>query len=244
MSDPISTSDETGAAVDSLAPGLVHELRQPLMGIRAGLLLLEKRFGAPLVGLEEWSILASQVARLEELVRGWEDLLRPEAVEPTPFSVEPVVARAVELLAHRVRPLQRRFAFEPGRHHHGFGAASALLHAATNLIANALDAVDEAGGTGRIEVRVLGGDSEPIQVRVSDEGCGVPRGLEERIFEPRFTTKAPGRGTGLGLHLSRRLMSRCGGGVFLVREADPARLPWARSEFCIELARPPREATR
>ncbi len=227
-------------ATDSLAASFVHELRQPLMGLRAGLLLVEKRLGAAVLGAEGWTLVSAQLARLEELVSGYDELFRSEAVRPAPFAVEPVVARAVELLAHRLRPMERRFAFVAGNHQ-GYGAASALLHAATNLLSNALDAVEHAGGTGRIEVRVLGAPNGPVEVRVSDEGCGVPAGLEERIFEPRFTTKPPGRGTGLGLHISRRLMARCGGSVFLVGGADPGRLPWARSEFCIRLSPPPTE---
>jgi signal transduction histidine kinase len=78
-----------------------------------------------------------------------------------------------------------------------------------------------------------------VDVRISDEGPGIPGQLRGRIFEPRFTTKPPGRGSGLGLHVARRLMARQGGDVFLVGDADPARLPWAATEFCITVPPPP-----
>ena len=148
------------------------------------------------------------------------------------------MSRAVDVLAHRVRPLARRFVFaaEPGATL-GFGTPSALVHATTNLLANAIDAVEEAGAA-RVEVRVVRAPSG-VEVRVSDEGVGVPEELRERIFEPRFTTKAPGRGSGLGLHLSRRLIARDGGEVFLVGADDPRRLSWARTEFCIAIPAPP-----
>jgi signal transduction histidine kinase len=90
-----------------------------------------------------------------------------------------------------------------------------------------------------VQVRVLPLDAGGVQVRVSDEGVGIPSEHRTRIFEPRFTTKGSRRGSGLGLHVARRLMSRYGGEVFLVGEHDPVRLPWAVTEFCIAVPAPP-----
>ena len=158
-----------------------------------------------------------------------------------PFEVGPVISRAVSLLAHRVGPLARRFAListeRPAR---GFGSPAALVHAVTNLLSNALDAVDGAGPEARVAVRILfaaGG----VEVRVSDEGTGIAPGVQDHLFEPLVSTKPAERGGGLGLHLSRRLMTRFGGEVFLVGLGDPARLPWAVTEFCIGIPAPPGE---
>lgn len=230
------------ADADLFAPGLLHELRQPLQGADASAALLERALGAGLARHEDWRILRAQLSRIVEIVDGYDDLLRPGSTEPAPFAVAPAVSRAVDLLAHRVRPLARRFTFATEGAPLGFGTPSALVHAATNLLANALDAVEDVGGPARVEVRVLPADGAGVEVRISDEGVGVPEELRERIFEPRFTTKAPGRGSGLGLHLSRRLMERSGGEVFLVGAADPRRLAWARTEFCIAVPAPPASA--
>jgi signal transduction histidine kinase len=224
---------------DLVAPSLLHELKQPLMGADAAARLLERSHG-DLARDEEWLILRAQLERLAEIVLEYEELLGPGDVEPAPYAVGPVVSRAVALLAHRVRPLARRFALardEGSRE--GFGAPGALVHAATNVLANALDAIEGVGGDPRVEVRVLPGSRGGVEVRVSDEGVGIPADVRPRLFEPRFTTKAPGRGSGLGLHLARRLMARHGGGVFLVGERDPVRLPWAITEFCIAVPAPP-----
>jgi signal transduction histidine kinase len=227
---------------DLLAPGMLHELRQPLMAAGAAALLLERALGAPLLRHADWRMLRNQLARIGEILAGYEELLRSEAAAPSAFEVEPVVARAIDLLAHRVRPLAPRFTFENGGRHQGFGAPGALVHAATNLLSNALDAVESAAGAGRITVRVLGSRAGGVAVRVSDEGTGIPPELRGRIFEPRFTTKEPGKGTGLGLHIARRLIGRFGGSVYLVDERDPDRLPWAVTEFCIEMPAPPNGA--
>ena len=236
--------DDTQAGIDALAadllaPSLLHELKQPLQGADAAAALLERAL-RELGGTEEWRILRTQLARIGEIVNGYEDLLRPGEASAAPFVVAPVVSRAVDLLSHRLRPLDRRFRFareDGGRE--GYGAPGALVHAATNVLANALDAIEDAGSDARVEVRVLSTDANRVEVRVSDEGVGIPAEARPHLFEPRFTTKGPRRGTGLGLHVAKRLMSRYGGEVFLVNDEDPARLPWAVTEFCITVPVPP-----
>lgn len=224
---------------DLLAPGLLHELAQPLAGADAAAALLE-RVRPDLAGLEEWELLRAQLARMAEIVKGYAALVRPDGTAPAPFAVGVVVARAVDLLAHRLRPLGGRFSFardDGGRE--GFGVPAALVHAATNLLANALDAAEARGGGARVALRVLARPSGGVEVRVSDEGAGIAAADRARIFEPGFTTKGAGRGEGLGLHLARRLMARQGGEVFLVAPEDPARLPWAVTELCIAVPAPP-----
>ena len=72
----------------------------------------------------------------------------------------------------------------------------------TNLIDNAIDAVD---GDGAIRIRTCRSGDELI-VEVIDDGPGVPPELQSRLFEPFFTTKEVGRGTGLGLDIVRRIV--------------------------------------
>jgi signal transduction histidine kinase len=218
---------------DILGPGLVHEMRHPLMGIKAGLELLARKTG---VGQsDEFRLISQQVSRLEELFRTWQEFFTPQGVAPGPFSVEPVVQRSVDLLAYRLRKLGPRFIFQPEGPTYGQGTPQALLHAVTNVLANAADAVEQGG---RVQVRVVAGENGP-EVRISDDGPGIPAADEARLFEPRFTTKRVGRGTGLGLHLARTMMERSGGGVQLVAAADARRLPWARTEFAVRIARVP-----
>jgi two-component system NtrC family sensor kinase len=78
----------------------------------------------------------------------------------------------------------------------------------TNLINNALDAMNSAGGKLEIRSRVEGNE---VVVDVADTGPGMPKAVMERIFDPFFTTKPVGKGTGLGLSISYGIIKKLGG---------------------------------
>jgi signal transduction histidine kinase len=100
----------------------------------------------------------------------------------------------------------------------------------TNLIDNAIDAVD---GSGKICIGTFVEDNQLV-VEIVDNGKGIPPEIQSRIFEPFFTTKAVGSGTGLGLIISNRIVaSRHGGEIEF--ESKPGetrfkvRLPFTRT---------------
>ncbi len=79
--------------------------------------------------------------------------------------------------------------------------AAELNQVWTNLLDNAIDAIEKSGrADGRIVVRIGSGDSAVV-VEIEDNGIGIPDDIADRIFDPFFTTKEPGAGTGLGLDL-------------------------------------------
>ncbi|GAA2210205.1 ATP-binding protein [Nonomuraea monospora] len=83
----------------------------------------------------------------------------------------------------------------------------------TNLIHNALDAMD---GEGTLTIRTAHDEDEAI-IEIGDTGHGVPEAIKDRIFEPFFTTKSVGEGTGLGLDISYRIVAGRHGGEIKVR---------------------------
>ncbi|HEY6033315.1 MAG TPA: ATP-binding protein [Kofleriaceae bacterium] len=81
-----------------------------------------------------------------------------------------------------------------------------------NLIVNAAHAVEDAGRRGVIGVKTrVDGDS--VVIEISDTGCGIPEAHRDRIFDPFYTTKAVGRGTGQGLTISRSIIVDHHGGA-------------------------------
>jgi C4-dicarboxylate-specific signal transduction histidine kinase len=85
-----------------------------------------------------------------------------------------------------------------------------LCQVVLNLVVNAAQAMEGIGRTGKIDVRWATQDHHVI-LTVADNGCGIPVELQEKVFQPLFTTKPVGIGTGLGLSICRELVTQYGG---------------------------------
>jgi signal transduction histidine kinase len=104
-----------------------------------------------------------------------------------------------------------------------------MNHIILNLVENA-----SKSGASNVEVDARRLQSEEIEVIVQDDGPGVPEEHRERIFNPFFTTRDVGQGTGLGLFLCRKTLQEHGGSISLERSDIGAR-------FVVRLKRPPKE---
>ena len=90
----------------------------------------------------------------------------------------------------------------------------------TNLLHNAADAVHGRGGT--IGVRTFR-DGDAVAVQVADTGTGIPPEIRPKIFDPFFTTKGAGKGTGLGLEIVKRIVTRHDGTIDVTSEPGDTR---------------------
>lgn len=97
------------------------------------------------------------------------------------------------------------------------GYAGELNQVWTNLIANALDALDREGA---LTITTFP-DREFVRVDITDNGSGIPEDIQTRIFEPFFTTKAMGEGTGMGLDIVKKIMVRHNGEIEV--ESEPGK---------------------
>jgi signal transduction histidine kinase len=93
------------------------------------------------------------------------------------------------------------------------GDLRALEQVWNNLINNAIQAMDETGGTLTVKIRpVVAPDGSPrVEVSVTDTGPGIPEEVRERIFEPFYTTKRTG--TGLGLAITKQIITAHKGAI-------------------------------
>jgi signal transduction histidine kinase len=202
------------ATLGQLAAGLAHEVRNPVSAILAGLPRLQRDLEAGQLrpGTREMVDVAIDCAeRISALVGDLLALGEPDRDGPRRLRPHEGLEAAVRVLRHRAPAgveLRCRFDFSG----EVVARGSALNQVFVNLVDNAIAAVGERG---LVEVRTRAGDDGVI-ITVDDSGAGVPESLRARIFDPFFTTKAPGAGTGLGLHVSRRIVHEHGGTLELV----------------------------
>jgi signal transduction histidine kinase len=149
--------------------------------------------------------------RISDLVRAVRGFTRVDASPvPQAVNVEESLTETLAVLRGKARERGASLAVSveeslpPVR-----GIAAELNQVWSNLIDNALDAV---GRGGHVEVSAARRDSW-IDVRVTDDGAGIPADIRDRIFDPFFTTKDVGQGTGLGLDIVRRIVAQHDGDI-------------------------------
>ena len=149
------------------------------------------------------------VAEIEQSGRAISDIVR--GVKSYTYldqaAVQPVdIVRSLEdtlmVLKHKLKMVKVVRDFQPGLPRVE-AYAGELNQVWTNLIDNAIDAMD---GTGTLTLRARRVGAT-IEVRIADTGPGIPADVAERVFDPFFTTKPQGVGTGLGLHIARNIIA-------------------------------------
>ena len=206
-------ADKLGAT-GLLAAGVAHEVNTPLAVISSYSQLLAEKFAE---GTEEAALLGrveEQTFRATEIVNSLLDFSRTSGSEMAPCDLARAIDDTLSLIApqlqaariHAVKDLQ---ACAPVMANKG-----KLQQVFLNLFLNARDAMP-GGGRLRISLRAARGDGDVpyAEVQVADTGTGLSEDSRKRLFDPFYTTKEPGRGSGLGLAVSHGIVSEHSGTI-------------------------------
>lgn len=201
---------EKMATVGRLASGVAHEVGNPLASIIGFTDLLQQD---PSLADDLLPRMRQELDRIHRIIRDLLDYARRGSVEGAGDLVPVPVGAVAEAVAALVR-VQRRFPALEISVDLGTPAPTVLAEARRlqqvllNLVVNAAEAM-----SGRGAVRILRGEAAEgyVAIVVEDEGPGITAQAAEQIWEPFFTTKDTGEGTGLGLSVSLGLVAEMGG---------------------------------
>lgn len=198
-------------AVGTLAGGVAHEFNNLLTSIMGNLQLAEMDLPAEHAACGVLGEALASSRRARDLVQQMLNFSRQTDDRPEIFLIEQVVADAVELVAHGLaRNVELRTKIMPEAPPCS-GRAGEIHQAVVQLAENSLQAMRAAGGVLEIGLGRLGPDDglrqrhteirpeHTLRLWVRDTGPGMEAAVVERLFEPFFTTRPPGQGTGLGL---------------------------------------------
>jgi PAS domain S-box-containing protein len=196
------------AAVATLVTGIAHDIGSP-MNVILGYTDLLARSLREEKDRERVRIIRQQVERVTRLIQTLMNFARPQHEAARSLRIEEVAERALGLIVETARgrgiAIERDFGDTPAI----VAQAERLERALLDLLINACDAMPK-GGTLRVATRPVDGG---IEIDVEDTGTGIAPEVIGRIFEPFYTTKPRGKGTGLGLLVTRSIVLEHGGTI-------------------------------
>ncbi len=194
---------EKMAALGTLAAGLAHEINNPLSGAKNCLRRIESHPEDISQTKKYIRLMKNALTRIENLVGELLQFSRKKDNVMHPLQINDVISQAVEFLEYKLK--KRKILFDqklsPGLPLI-FGDKEHLEQVFINLILNSIDALPEGG---KLEIHTHSSGREVIAI-IKDNGIGIPPSEIDKIFDPFYTSKGAGQGTGLGLSVCKNIV--------------------------------------
>jgi PAS domain S-box-containing protein len=203
---------EKMASIGLLAAGVAHEVNTPLTGISSYAQMLRKEVEAGDPKAELLEKIERQTFRASKIINSLLNFSRSSGAELEPLDVNKLVLDVLSLLEPQLggASIKLRKEFGDGLPRVR-GNENRLQQVFFNLILNAKDAMPKGGWL----TVVTRADDDTVIAEIKDTGHGIRKEHIKRIYDPFFTTKGLGRGTGLGLSVSYGIVQEHGGAIFV-----------------------------
>ena len=196
---------EKMVAIGTMAAGIAHEIGNPLACLSAVVQLLNRRQRCA-EDHRHLHTLHEQIDRIAKIVKQLVDFAKPAPSEWVIADLDDLIEQTLKMLRYSLRVRQARIESIRNKNLPKVRIIpQQFQQILVNLLLNALDAVEDLEGEQVIRVERLAEDSW-VKVMVKDGGCGMTKEQIRQALEPFYTTKSPGKGTGLGLAVCYRFI--------------------------------------
>lgn len=203
------------AAMGTLAAGVAHEVNNPLASISS---LIQMMRAEPTAGEDErekFDIISSQIRRITQVTKDLTEFARTRPGAKSPVNINEIIEAALRLASfdetfqklNIIRTIGEQVPLV-------FADAGQMQQVFLNLFLNARDAMPEGGD---LTIETTASETE-VTVRVSDSGTGIDEKQAAQIFDPFYSTKPPGQGTGLGLSVCYGIITAHDGRIEIDRQ--------------------------
>jgi len=213
-------NSEKLASMGQMAAGVAHELNNPLSSILLYAHILQRKLRDRDDLDHDLKLMAEESERCKKIISNLLDFARQSRVKIEPVSVEELVRSAVDGAACNLPPgpdrdLDIAIDVTPGLV--ADLDRDQMTQVLVNLIKNGVEAMERRAGAVRVSAHAVPG-TDRVRLSVSDQGTGIPAGAQDKVFQPFFTTKSIGKGTGLGLPISYGIVKMHNGNIWFDSE--------------------------
>jgi len=216
------------AAVGLLVSGIAHELNNPLQAILGTIEVIE-RSDVPADVIEDIALVKAQSNRARDIIRNLSRFSKQKPGPPTLVDLRDVIASVVQLRKRELDSASISLDIETASVRKVLASFAELEQVLLNFVVNAQESIVGAGRKGGRMLIRLSDVGKKIRLEVWDDGPGVPQGDEQKLFQPFFTTKPVGQGTGLGLSVSYGIVDAYSGATGYFNNE------WGGATFFVEL---------
>ncbi|MFG1485273.1 ATP-binding protein [Halobacteriovorax sp. RZ-1] len=221
--DQVITHSSKLAAIGELAAGVGHEINGPLTIIKGYLSRLKKEDYEASEHedyiLKSLDKIESSATQIENIVKGLRNFARKDGQALIIFDLSKVLNDCILMIEEIYEHYGISVSFEnPVGELQVKGSPGKIQQVVMNLLTNAKDALEDCE-VKEIKVTLTTSDDKAI-IQVADSGPGISDENKIKIFEPYFTTKEYGKGSGLGLSLSKKIIKEHGGTITIESEID------------------------
>jgi len=227
---------EKMSALGELLAGVAHELNNPLSVVVGHALMLRDETTAPET-LRRVDKISEAAERCTKIVRSFLAMARQQPARLVPIDLAETLQVALEALQNGGEGLTAQIELDVEADLPRVrGDAHQIAQVFINLVTNADQAIRDSGTGDLIRIAIRNeGKSGMVRITVSDNGPGIPNAIQNRVFDPLFTTKPVGSGTGIGLALCHRVVTAHAGRIAVSPDRGQGaeiilHLPWTRAE--------------
>ncbi|MCK5197163.1 MAG: hypothetical protein KAR21_02370, partial [Spirochaetales bacterium] len=215
---------EKQASVGRLAAGVAHEINNPLTGVLTFTHMLLQRKDLDAEMRSDLETIAMSTDRVREIVKGLLDFSRQIKLKLELSDINQVIKDTLSLIENQALIKRVYFCFDPGIDIPKKTLdRSQFQSVIMNIIINAIDATDSGGYitiSTRINLETQYGKYKEIEIIITDSGYGIPPEQLDKLFDPFYTTKEVGQGTGLGLSVSLGIIEHHGGTISVKSQVE------------------------
>jgi signal transduction histidine kinase len=202
---------EKMALVGKLAAGMAHSIRNPFTSVKMRMFSLGRTLKLTETQKDDLDVISQEIRHIDTIVQNFLEFSRPPKLKMQMVSPSVIVDLVIQLLEHRLNSYEVRIEVIRKRPLPQISAdPEQLKEVLVNLVVNACEAMKKGGHIVITEEetieRLIG---KMVEIRVSDDGPGIPEPLADKVLQPFFTTKE--EGTGLGLSIASRIIEEHGG---------------------------------